>query len=119
MITNFTGKKFQLVLNVFQCAIVCLYNGSDKVLTYGEIRQRTQIPDKQLNAALVGLANPRVKLILKGQNNAKFDDDAEKMTLNEKFTSNNIRMTLIPTAVVKKKSVEQSEEEKNREAQVD
>ena len=41
------------------------------------------------------------------------------MTLNEKFANNNIRMVLIPTAVVKKKTVDQSEEEKQREQQVD
>ncbi len=113
--TNFTPKKYQLVLNVFQCAVVSLYNGPDKVFTYGELKHKTNIPERQLNAALVGLANPRVKLLLKGQNNAKFESDDEKMTLNEKFASNNIRMTLIPQAVVKKKTVEQSEEEKQRE----
>jgi hypothetical protein len=37
--TNYLNKKYQLVVNVFQTAILCLFNSTDS-LTYGEIKER-------------------------------------------------------------------------------
>lgn len=43
-----------------------MYNKTgDDEFTYGQIKEKTQIPEKQLNAALLSMANPKVKLLIK------------------------------------------------------
>jgi hypothetical protein len=56
-------------------------------MTYKEIAEKTTIPKKNLNSALIGLCNPKVKLLEKGVNKPSFDDDNEVIKLNLKFTN--------------------------------
>ena len=50
-----------------------------------------------------------------------FDDPTEKIKLNQKFTSNNIRVNLIPTTSSKKKEsgADENEQKANKEVNVE
>lgn len=102
MHTKFTKKPYQLVVNTFQTAILTMYNrpGNDE-FTFAAIQDQTQIPDKQLQAALISMCNPKVKLLIKEKKNPKFEDKNEKFTINTNFANQAVRMSLIPIQSMK------------------
>jgi hypothetical protein len=51
-------------------------------LTYKDILEKTTVPKKRLDTALVALCNPKVKLLIKGVNKPTFDDENEIIKLN-------------------------------------
>ena len=76
-------------------------------MTYKEIAEKTTIPKKNLNSALIGLCNPKVKLLEKGVNKPTFDDDNEVIKLNLKFQNPALRVNVVPVAnATKKKAAE-------------
>lgn len=81
----FAAKPYQFIVNTFQATVLTLFDHVDS-LTYSEIKERTNIPEKQLNGGLVQLANPKVKLILKEVQKPVFTPN-EKITLNLKFAN--------------------------------
>jgi cullin 1 len=92
------------VVNVFQAAILILYNENDQ-LTFQELIDRLQIDQKDLNEALVKLCNPKVKLLMKEVNKPVFAP-GEKIKINEKFESNNVRVNLVPQPSTAKMATE-------------
>ena len=64
MSTCMYQRSYQLICNVFQASILSLYNEKE-VWTYGELKERTQIPKKNLDAGLIMMCKPQVKLLLK------------------------------------------------------
>jgi hypothetical protein len=88
------AKNYQVLVNVFQAAILILFNEHD-VLTYQELKDRCQIGDSDLKEALLKLCNPKLKMISKEVNKPTFKPD-EKLKLNDKFESNNIRVNMVP-----------------------
>jgi len=62
--TYITKKRYQLVVNVYQACVLCLFNTREKI-TFDEIKQMTQISDAELNPALIFMCNPKVKLLIK------------------------------------------------------
>jgi len=57
--TFITERNYQLVVNCFQISVLSLFNDVTK-LTYKEITDKTTIPKKRLDAALVALCKPGV-----------------------------------------------------------
>ena len=57
--TYITERNYQLIVNVFQITVLSLFNDVSK-LTYKEISEKTTIPKKRLDAALVALCKPGV-----------------------------------------------------------
>ena len=98
-------KNYQLVVNVFQTSVLSLFNDVSK-LSYKEITEKTNIPKKRLDAALVALCKPGVQVLLKEIKKPSFDSDTEMVTLNMKFTSQSLRVNLIPVGNIKKTSNE-------------
>ena len=43
--TTFAARRYQLVVNVFQASILCLFNSNDS-LTVAEIKAFTKMPDE-------------------------------------------------------------------------
>lgn len=79
-------------------------------MTYKEIAEKTTIPKKNLNSALIGLCNPKVKLLEKGVNKPSFDDENEVIKLNLKFTNQALRVNVQPQpTAAKKKTAEVAE----------
>jgi hypothetical protein len=57
--TFIVERNYQLVVNVFQASILSLFNETSK-LTYKEIADKTTIPKKNLDAALIALCKPGI-----------------------------------------------------------
>ena len=106
---QYTAKKYQLIVNVFQASILCLFNDDEEV-TCSQIRQRTGLGPEQFRAAMMRFCDPKVKVLLKEVNKPVFGEH-EKIKVNPKFASNSIRCNLIPQKVVKKKNTEATAEE--------
>jgi len=87
-----------------------LYN-SHQALTFGEIKQMTNIPEENLLPALRHLCNPKLKLLKKEINKPVFEA-SEKITVNEKFANAQLRLTIIPQQTAKRKTAEPTEEDK-------
>ena len=70
-------------------------------LTYKEIADKTTIPKKRLDAALIALCKPGVQVLIKEIKKPVFESDAETVNLNMKFTNPAVRIQLIPVGVAK------------------
>ena len=91
-------------MNVFQATIVCMFNETDE-LTVQEIKDRTNSTEEYIKPALIHLCNPKVRVLDKQIKKPTLDDPTEKIKINLKFNSNNIRVNLIPTVSHTKKNV--------------
>jgi len=83
--TLFTPRKYQLIVNVFQASILCLFN-QDEIITVADIKQATRMPEEQFRSAMMMLCSPKVKLLLKKINKPVFGAD-EPIKCNPKFAS--------------------------------
>lgn len=115
--TTFTQKKFQLICNVFQATILSFYNDTDS-LSVQELKDKSNITEEFLKPALLQLCNPKIRLLDKAVKKPTFDDPNEQIKLNQKFTSNNIRVNLIPTTSSKKKETGQDAGEQQAQKEV-
>jgi len=86
---------------VFQATIFDLYNKKD-VYTYGELAELTKIPKKNLDANLVSMCNPKIKVLNKEIGKPKFESDSEKLSLNLEFKNPNLLLNLRPQGAAKK-----------------
>jgi len=57
-------KTYFMTVNVFQATILELYNQKD-VYTYGELLDKTGIPEKEIQSSLLMFCKPQVKLLIK------------------------------------------------------
>ena len=55
-----------------------------------------------MKPALIHLCNPKVRVLDKAVKKPTLDDPNEKIKINLKFNSNNIRVNLIPTQTAKR-----------------
>ena len=94
-----------------------MYNDVD-VLTVQELKEKTNITDEFLKPALIQLCNPKVRVLDKQIKKPTFDDPKEQIKLNMKFTSNNIRVNLIPVASNKKKAAAPDEKDQGQAKEV-
>jgi hypothetical protein len=84
-----------VVVNVFQAAILCLFN-EHEALSFQELKDRCQLSEGDLIQALMKLCNPKSKMLLKeDQKKPKFAPE-EKIRVNDKFESNNLRVNMVP-----------------------
>ena len=108
--TTFTqGKKYTLVVNTFQAAILCMFNEGDN-FTCRQIKERTHVAKEQFEAAMKQLCNPKIKVLTKEVNKPVFGED-EKIKVNPGYKSGQIRSNLIPQKVVRKQTTEATAEE--------
>ena len=94
-----------------------MYNDVD-VMTVQELKEKTNITDDFLKPALIQLCNPKVRVLDKAVKKPTFDDPNEQIKLNMKFTSNNIRVNLIPVASTKKKAAAPDEKDQRQAKEV-
>ena len=88
--------------NVFQAAILSLFNSQD-TYTVKDIKEKTNVPDEYLKPALIYLCNPKIKVLLKEIKKPTLDNPAEKISINLKYASSNIKTSVMPAQAVKKK----------------
>lgn len=70
-------------------------------LTYKEIADKTNVPKRMLDAALISLCNPKIQVLIKEIRKPSFESDAETVTLNMTFKNAALRLQLIPAGVAK------------------
>ena len=113
-----TAKRYQLIVNVFQAAILCLFNSQNEVTTK-DIKRLAEVPEEHFMAAMQKFCHPKMLLLLKEEKkNPVFKPD-EKIVANEKFSSQNIRVNLQPTKSTKKKTVGKTDDEMKQERELD
>ena len=105
----YTQKKYQLVVNVFQAAILCLFNNGDNI-TCQQIKDTTHMPEENFKAGMMRMCDPKIKLLKKEVNKPVFNPN-EKININPAFKSQNIRLSLIPVKTHKKKNTQETAEE--------
>ena len=87
-------------------------------MTFKELKEKSNITDEFLKPALIQLCNPKVRVLDKAVKKPTFDDPNEQIKLNMKFSSNNIRVNLIPTQSNKKKNPGADEKEAGQAKEV-
>ena len=80
-------------------------------MTVKELREKSNIAEEFFKPALIQLCNPKVRVLDKQIKKPTFDNPDEKIKINLKFTSNNIRVNLMPSTSQKKKTGEATAQE--------
>ena len=113
---KYAKKPFQLIVNVFQVAILCLFNEVDEI-TCAQIKTTTNMQEENFKSAMMKFCDPKMKLLKKQVNKPVFGND-EKITVNAAFTQNNIRINLMPVRTHKKKTTAATPEEIAQQKQI-
>jgi hypothetical protein len=79
-----------------------LFNECDQY-TYAELAEKTQVPKARLDAGLIMMCKPGMKLLEKEVSKPTFDKPTEVIKLNLKWAVNNILVKLVPVGAAKKK----------------
>ena len=96
-----TTKTYSFVTNCYQAVILMLFNKHSE-LTYTQVKEMTNIPDGELNPALVYLCNPKQMILDKQVNKPEFAP-TEKLKVTANFTNPNVKVSFVPTVTHKKK----------------
>lgn len=98
---NSFSKPYTFILTVYQTSILMLFNTQDSY-TFGEIKDRTKLPEDVLTKQIFNLINPKLgKILIKGNMKTPKLTLDEKISLNDKFAAATLRMSLIPAPVRK------------------
>ena len=113
---NFASKPIELNINLFQAAILLLFN-EQETLKYTEIRERLGLPDEDMARNLHSLSCAKYKLLLKEPENKSINQD-DVFTYNEKFTDR-MRRIKIPLPQINDKKKVQEDVDKDRRYAID
>jgi DNA-binding transcriptional regulator GbsR (MarR family) len=98
--TTYLNKNYQFVVSAIQASILFLYNENNQ-LTVQAIMERLDISKDDMKASLMKLCNPKTAVLSKAIKKPTFDQKDEKITLNVKFDSPNVRVILMPQPTAK------------------
>ena len=113
---NFSSKPIELNINLFQAAILLLFNEQGS-LKYTEIRDRLGLPDEDMARNLHSLSCAKYKLLLKEPENKIINQD-DVFTYNEKFTDR-MRRIKIPLPQIDDKKKVEADVDKDRRYAID
>ena len=113
---NFSSKPIELNINLFQAAILLLFNEQGS-LKYTEIRDRLGLPDEDTARNLHSLSCAKYKLLLKEPENKSINQD-DVFTYNEKFTDR-MRRIKIPLPQIDDKKKVEADVDKDRRYAID
>ena len=113
---NFSSKPIELNINLFQAAILLLFNEQGS-LKYTEIRDRLGLPDEDMARNLHSLSCAKYKLLLKEPENKSINQD-DVFTYNEKFTDR-MRRIKIPLPQIDDKKKVEADVDKDRRYAID
>lgn len=94
-------RRHELCVSTYQMVILMLYNDRD-VLTLGQIRSMTHIPDTELRRQLISLCTPRNRILIKGSKGKGITSDDDTFTFNHEYTSKlkRVRIPLVKEASI-------------------
>jgi cullin 3 len=98
----YTTKPFIFVMNSYQAVILLLFNKYNE-LTYTQIKQMTNIPEGELNPALIYLCNPKNRVVEKENMKKPEFAPEEKMKIAAAFQNPNVKVVFTPPTTHKKK----------------
>ena len=113
---NFSSKPIELNINLFQAAILLLFNEQGS-LKYTEIRDRLGLPDEDMARNLHSLSCAKYKLLLTEPENKSINQD-DVFTYNEKFTDR-MRRIKIPLPQIDDKKKVEADVDKDRRYAID
>jgi cullin 1 len=113
---NFSSKPIELNINLFQAAILLLFNEQGS-LKYTEIRDRLGLPDEDMARNLHSLSCAKYKLLLKEPENKSINQE-DVFTYNEKFTDR-MRRIKIPLPQIDDKKKVEADVDKDRRYAID
>jgi len=113
---NFSSKPIELNINLFQAAILLLFNEQGS-LKYTEIRDRLGLPDEDMARNLHSLSCAKYKILLKEPENKIINQD-DVFTYNEKFTDR-MRRIKIPLPQIDDKKKVEADVDKDRRYAID
>ena len=100
MKAKFNGSTKELVVSAFQMCILLLFN-EHEVLTFGEIRDATNIPTDTLKRHIISLAAPKFKVLLKSpKGKAISDDNTFKVNGDFKSKLYRVRIPLVSARAI-------------------
>ena len=104
LLTKFTqARRYVLVVNCYQAAILDLFNEIDS-LTVAEILEQTQVPKDAFTGAMMQLCNPKVMVLKKAIRKPDFSKPDEAISINLGYKSQTVKNNLIPKKTTKKAS---------------
>eukprot|EP00873_Tetraselmis_striata_P023587 jgi/Tetstr1/443851/TSEL_031805.t1 len=102
---NFKAKPIELVLSTFQAALVLLFN-QEETMTYGDIKERLNLPEEDITRLLHSLSCAKYAVLLKSPANKSIGKD-DSFTFNHAFTDRMRRIKIsLPVQDEKKKVIE-------------
>lgn len=83
---TFSNSSYRLCVSTYQMCIIMLFNDSN-MLTLGQIRSETNIPDMELRRHLISLCTPKYRILKKGSKGKHISGDNDTFTLNNGYKS--------------------------------
>lgn len=106
-----------LVVSTYQMGILLLFNAKEStILTYEEIQEKTGIEEKELRTAVLSLAHPKSKILLKRPNGPKLENN-HKLRLNFKFSHPQKRIVVPMLKTVKQQQKDTDETQQQVQVQ--
>lgn len=99
MQATFGKSSYRLCVSTYQMCILVLFNETT-VLTLGQIKSETDIPDLELRRHLISLCTPRHRILRKGSKGKHISDDDDTFTLNNGYKSQ-LKRVKIPLVSMK------------------
>jgi cullin 3 len=97
-------RRHELCVSTYQMCILLLFNDHD-VLTLGQIRAQTHIPDQELRRHLISLCTPKNRILKKGSKGRGITTDHDTFTFNADYTS---KLKRVRISLVKDSSISRS-----------
>lgn len=101
MNTLFCPKAYIMSVTCYQAVILMLFNENDE-LTVNQVKEMSGLPEAELTKQLKHLCNPKQKIISKDNPKVPKFTPEEKLTVNEAFKNNLIKLNFIPKPTTKK-----------------
>ncbi len=86
MQATFGDSTYRLCVSTYQMCILMLFNDNN-VLTLGQIKAETNIPDMELRRHLISLCTSRHRILRKGSKGKHISGDNDTFTLNNSYKS--------------------------------
>ncbi len=86
MQATFGNTNYRLIVSTYQMCILMLFN-TNEILTLGQIKSTTKIPDMELRRHLISLCTPKHRILRKGSKGKHISGDNDSFTLNNAYKS--------------------------------
>lgn len=86
MQATFGNSTYRLCVSTYQMCILMLFNNKT-ILTLGQIKSETNIPDMELRRHLISLCTSRHRILRKGSKGKHISGDNDTFTLNNSYKS--------------------------------